>query len=166
MKDFTEFDKEYAKNINKIYKWMARGKDGDLFVFSGKPYKTATKWLAPACASALVWEDEIYINQPFEAVQWGDDEPVLISDIYNPKILNNKERKYLTAVLKPFHDKVKYVEKRVESVSNKDWSNKEYVFVAFYGRGMIDMPDFEAGTMYSGMERDREYTLDELGIIF
>lgn len=165
MKDFTAFDKEYAKNINKAYVWMVRDRDGDLFVCSGKPHKTATKWLIPA-PSALVWEDEIYINQPFEAVQWEDDEPTLISDIYNPKVLSDKERGYLTAVLKPFHDKVKYVEKLTESVSDKDWSNKEYLFVAFSGRGMIDTPDFEAGEMYSGMERGRKYTLEELGITF
>ena len=167
MKDFTDFDKEYAKNINKTYLWMVRDRDGDLFVCGGKPHKTATKWLIPAQPSALVWEDEIYINQPFEAVQWEDDEPTLISDIYSPKILSDKEKEYLTAALKPFHEKVKYVEKIVESVSSdKGWRDKEHLYVAFYGRAMISMPDFDVGEMYSGMELGREYTLDELGITF
>ena len=67
----------------------------------------------------------------------------------------------------PFHEKVKYVEKIVESVSSdKGWRDKEHLFVAFYGRGMISMPDFDAGEMYSGMEPDRAYSLDELGITY
>ena len=82
MAEFTNLDKEYAKHINKAYKWMTRDKNGDLYVYSGKPHKAATVWLAPDRSSASVWEDDILDGKLFEAVQWTDEEPTLISDIY------------------------------------------------------------------------------------
>ena len=161
MKTFTEVEKTIARNINKEYKWMARDWDGNLCIYEEKPRKEEDSWYFGG------YDYISYFNHLFSAIQWEDEEPTRISDIYNPPVLSDEEREYLTAALKPFHEKVKYVEKIVESVSSdKGWRDKEHLFVAFYGRGMISMPDFDAGEMYSGMEPDRAYSLDELRITY
>ena len=74
-------------------------------------------------------------------------------------ILDDAEREYLKMVLKPFHEAVQCVEKTKKG-------DKEYLFISFYNNGAFFFPDFDSGTMYSGMELDRKYSLDELGITY
>lgn len=72
--------------------------------------------------------------------------------------LDEKEKEYLSAVIKPFKNDVKaiikcnaykheYIEVRLRKV--------DYRF---------HLPMFEKGVMYKGMEADRPYTLQELGL--
>ena len=61
---------------------------------------------------------------------------------------------------------MKYVEKLPEHVFDEDNRSKEYLVIAFYGRGSFSFPDFDSVKMYSGMELDKEYELDELGITY
>ena len=158
MKTFTEDEKIIAKNIDKEYKWMARDRDGNLCVYEEKPRKRRSCWV-PSDGYYYI----SYFNHLFPAIKWEDSEPTKISDIYNPPILNDAEREYLKTVLKPFHEEVKYVKKIADYKT--DYEN-EYLFIVFYGEGAFLFPDFEAGTMYSGMESDKEYKLDELGITY
>ena len=154
MKTFTKDEKIIAKNIDKEYKWMARDSDGNLCVYEEKPRKrTGGGWYSDG------YKYISYFNHLFSAIKWKDDEPTLIRDIYNPPILNDLEREYLKMVLKPFHGVVEYVKK----IKNGD---KEYLFIPFSGNGALSFPDFDSGTGYSGMEPDREYSLDELGITY
>lgn len=73
-------------------------------------------------------------------------------------ILDEKEKEYLSAVIKPFKDDV-------ESVVKEHVSDGEYI--SFYMNKSTDnfiLPNFKKGTMYKGMELDKEYTLKELGL--
>lgn len=73
-------------------------------------------------------------------------------------ILDEAERRYLKAVIRPFRDKVDFIAKY------KRYSeNKECIVVAICLEGMF-FPDFKTGTMYQGMETDKQYTLEELGL--
>ena len=154
MKTFTEVEKTIARNIDKEYKWMARDRDGNLYVYEGKPRKEEeNNWYSYG------YKPISYFNHLFSAIKWEDDEPTLIRDIYNPPILNDLEREYLKTVLKPFHGVVEYVKK----IKNGD---KEYLFIPFSGNGALSFPEFDSGTGYSGMKPDREYSLDELGITY
>ena len=160
MKTFTEDEKIIARNIDKGYKWIARDSNGNLGVYKGKTKKKGYYWYS---------DGDDYLccfNHLFPAIKWEDEEPTRISDIYNPQILDDAEREYLKTVLKPFHEAVKYVEKLPEHVFDEDNRSKEYLVIAFYGRGAFSFPDFYAGEMYSGMELDKEYELDELGITY
>ena len=77
------------------------------------------------------------------------------------EILDEAEKRYLRGVIRPFRDKVKYVKKivffdgdtiisiRIEE-NNKIW--------------YIEFPPFKKDRMYKGMEEDKEYTLEELGL--
>jgi hypothetical protein len=132
---------------------MARDQDGNLCIYEEKPKKDVNYWH---------FEDYEYIsyfNHLFPAIKWEDEEPTLISEIYNPRILSYAEREYLKTALKPFHGVVEYVKK----IKNGD---KEYLFIPFSSNGAFSFPDFDSGKMYSGMEPDKAYSLDELGITY
>lgn len=157
MKEFTEDEKIIAKYINKKYKWMAKDKLGNLFVFSQKPHKSSSGiWV---CES-MKWDDMFVLNEVFKSIAWEDAEPTLIKDIYDPQILDDAERKYLTAALKPFHQHIRYVKKV------KHYGGGEYIKTAMgHDDGML-FPDFKAGEMYIGMELNKEYSLADLGITY
>ena len=82
---------------------------------------------------------------------------------YKEPVLNEKEKEYLSAVIKPFRDRVVYILK-VEAgecnwlisikIKRYDEDSNEY----------IDLPYFKANTMYKNMLINREYTLEELGL--
>ena len=79
---------------------------------------------------------------------------------YKPTILTEKEKAYLSAVIKPFREKVKYI------VKFKRYSDKkEYLYMTMKkDDDYCTLPVFEKGTMYKGMEADKKYTLEELGL--
>lgn len=70
-------------------------------------------------------------------------------------ILDEKEKEYLSNIVKPFRNKVKHIKK----VSCTD----EYIKIVLSGE-VINLPLFEKDTMYKGMENNKNYTLEELGI--
>ena len=82
---------------------------------------------------------------------------------YKEPILDEKEKEYLSAVIKPFRDRVVYILK-VEAgecnwlisikIKRYDEDSNEY----------IDLPYFRENTMYKNMLINREYTLEELGL--
>lgn len=160
MKEFTDDEKNIARHIDKEYTWIARDSDGNLCIYEGKPKKEGNSWYSDGYVYLY------YFNHLFPAIKWEDEEPTRISDICNPPILSDAEREYLKTVLKPFRGAVKYVEKVPAIVFDGDNRGKEYVFVAFYGRGSFAFPNFDAGSMYAGMELNKEYKLDELGITY
>ena len=75
--------------------------------------------------------------------------------IVGKEILDKEEKEYLSAVIKPFKDRVDYIEK-VENI----W---EYIAIDLNNE-RLSFPFFDKGTMYKGMELDKKYTLKELGL--
>lgn len=77
---------------------------------------------------------------------------------YKPQILTDKEKAYLSAVIKPFRKNVECIEKiKTYSVG------KEYISITmkkYYDS--CELPVFKKGTMYKGMEANKRYTLEEL----
>ena len=82
--------------------------------------------------------------------------------VYESKveILDEVEKRYLRGVIRPFKDKVKYIEK-CKSVTYEDDS---YICVQIKNASSITLPYFESKTMYKNMEDDKKYTLEELGL--
>ena len=82
------------------------------------------------------------------------------------QILDEAEKNYLSAVIRPFRNEVRYISKK--------WgATKETSFARIEAKccrakdGMTSwlcFPVFNAGTMYKGMEPNKEYTLEELGL--
>lgn len=79
-------------------------------------------------------------------------------------ILDDKEKEYLSAVIRPFKEKVSYIVKHAEI---SDYGGEEiYIYYKCMSGEFneIILPSFEAGTMYKGMELYKKYTLEELGL--
>ena len=83
-----------------------------------------------------------------------------ITKISKP-ILDDVEKEYLSAVIKPFR-------KNIITIRKIDYYEHEYIEIFIYhpgeieGREVISFPYFNKGEMYKGMEIDKEYTLKEL----
>lgn len=74
----------------------------------------------------------------------------------NSEILDQKEKEYLNVVIKPFKNRVISI-KKVRLVVT------EYVEIKLSGETM-NLPAFKKGKMYKGMEANKQYTLEELGL--
>lgn len=93
--------------------------------------------------------------------------PTQYKTIYKKKepILDDAEKRYLSAIIKPFRDKISHITKY------KNLGDKEYISIYYYdgkkGRSIISemaFPNFKKGTMYKGMKQNEAYKLEELGL--
>ena len=75
---------------------------------------------------------------------------------YKKPILTKQEKAYLSAVIKPFRNEVLSIRK-VSAVS-------ERIVIQMRSFLDINLPCFEKGKMYCGMEGNRRYTIEELGL--
>lgn len=98
----------------------------------------------------------------YERIYLVETSPKKITDFFNwleqeykPEILTEKEKAYLSVVIKPFRERVKCIRKIV--------FKKEFLKI-YLEDDNIPFPFFTKGTMYKGMEADKEYTLEELGL--
>lgn len=81
-----------------------------------------------------------------------------LEEEYKPNILDDVEKAYLSAVIKPFREEV-------ESIKKIDIEEDEQLQLQIpNGLVIMDFPLFKKGAMYRGMEEGREYTLEELGL--
>ena len=88
-----------------------------------------------------------------EGIEW------LLAEYKGP-ILTEEEKTYLKAVMEPFKDRVNQLKKHIRS-----GYGTEYIgFIIDDRTLLIDLPDFESGTKYTGMELGRRYTPEELGL--
>lgn len=76
---------------------------------------------------------------------------------YKEPILDDAERKYLSAVIKPFKGDVDYICKRLNY-------GGYYIAIVSNGSDVMKLPYFPNNKMYKGMELDRRYKLRELGL--
>lgn len=73
-------------------------------------------------------------------------------------ILDKEEKEYLEAVLRPFKNKMEFIEKR-----NTFDKLSQYIVMGLpYDEAYL--PNFDKDTMYKGMELGKRYTLEELGL--
>ena len=82
-----------------------------------------------------------------ENIEW------LLSEV---KILDDAEKSYLRGVIRPFRNEVLRIRK-VSAVS-------ERIVIQMRSFLDINLPCFEKGKMYCGMEGNRRYTIEELGL--
>lgn len=81
-----------------------------------------------------------------------------LEEEYVPNILTDKEKAYLSAVIKPFRDRVKYITKYIYP------AKEEYLLIVMHNGERMSFPTFKKETMYKGMKVYKEYTLEELGL--
>ena len=87
------------------------------------------------------------------------EEPIY-QTVYEHKeeILYEAEKRYLKAVIRPFKNRVRGIEKISYSVE------EEFITIIVKDDGDINLPTFKRNTMYKEMEPNKEYTLEELGL--
>ena len=73
------------------------------------------------------------------------------------EILDEVEKRYLKAVIRPFKNKVVNISKQL------CFNGKYYIKIELNANS-IRFPFFENGAMYNGMKENKEYTLKELGL--
>lgn len=75
---------------------------------------------------------------------------------YKPPILDDVEKAYLSAVIKPFRKDVECIVKYMFS------EEKEFLAICLHNGEEIMLPNFIRGTMYKRMELRKAHTLKEL----
>ena len=122
------------------------------------------------------WEKDNYItlvdNQIASQNGWSsglciDDFSADWWEEYKEEVLDEEEKKYLRAVIKPFRNRVKYIKKVDMYLSCNE--NYEYILSELGDKdnGVINtftLPYFPKGSMYKGMKAGKRYTLEELGL--
>ena len=121
------------------------------------------------------WEKDHYItlvdNQVVSQNGWSsglciDDFSADWWEEYKEDILDEKEKTYLSAVIKPFRDRVKYI-KKIDMYLGRN-KNAEYILGELGNENDVvdafSLPYFPEGTMYKGMKTEKQYTLEELGL--
>ena len=147
---YTDIEIQTAENLLKCgYKWIARNRSEKLFVYYEKPRKVGRFWCAPV---GYAFE----FVPIFQNVRFDDKEPTSLESIVHPPILDDAERRYLSAVIRPFRNKVEYIEK-------VDVACEEYIHIQL-NKDWAFLPHFRTGTMYKGMKPNHGYTLEELGL--
>jgi len=161
-KKYNEIEIQTAKNLlKKGLKWIVRDATNHgtgVLAFEEKPQKLSCWWSRKR--SRIICDGLVPI---FENVKLGDTEPTSLESIVHPQILDDAEKRYLSAVIKPFRNRVQYIEKMFEDhlLGDQDC----YLFIRFNdGNYDMNFPVFRESIMYKGMERYKKYTLEELGL--
>ena len=76
---------------------------------------------------------------------------------YERPLLDSTEREYLTSVIRPFRKEVTVIKKLGTP------AGKEYILIILKDDCM-SFPSFEKGKMYKGLELEKRYTPEELGL--
>ena len=103
------------------------------------------------------WIEWLSANHILLDILFGDYE------VENPT-LTEKERAYLSSVIKPFRNNVISITK----LDSEDINEYEYVCIEIkevcVDRYYINLPYFKKGTMYKGMETDKAYSMEDMGL--
>ena len=81
---------------------------------------------------------------------------------YKEPILDDKEREYLSEVIKPYKNKVIGIAK-IKDI----YDEKSYIRILINGideKEVITLPWFKENAMYKGMKASKKYTVEELGL--
>ena len=157
---YNEIEIQTAKNLLEHgYKWITMDESGGLFAYTDKPSKLDTFWCSDGIGNCVCYYVPIFQNIRFE-----DKEPTSLESIVHPQILDDAEKRYLSAVIRPFRNKVKYITKiSCELIGGPS----DYYCIMI---GVVDeyfdihFPSFSKDTMYKGMQLGYKYTLEELGL--
>lgn len=82
----------------------------------------------------------------------------LIAECKEP-VLDDKEREYLSYGIRPFREKIECIYKH-----QMPYRDEYYIVVRLKDGDSLMYPRFKGNTMYKGMEVEKEYTLEELGL--
>lgn len=107
------------------------------------------------CKNKIIYERTYLVNKGHKNLidffSWLEQE-------YKPPILDDVEKAYLSAVIKPFRKDVECIVKYMFS------EEKEFLAISLHNGEEMILPNFIRRTMYKGMKLRKAYTLKELGL--
>lgn len=146
MKNGQKYAKEINRMVNQEYfecsLWSIR---------NGKRASEDCRHI-PESFDPVSGRDEFCKKCLCESLEWLNHE-------YKEPILDDVEREYLSAVIKPFRKKISYIRK-----SKDPRKGKNYIKIEFCDGDSMFFPNLSNDEMYKGMKLDRKYTLEELGL--
>ena len=78
--ELSEVERVILENVDKRYKYMARDKEGNLFIYSSREIeKFINEWCY--CNDKGIHHSFVVFNNLFKMVKWEDNEPTLIADL-------------------------------------------------------------------------------------
>ena len=77
------------------------------------------------------------------------------------QILNEKEKEYLSNVIRPFRDRVNYIYITANTLCSED---EAFMMIVYDDIFKIALPNFKKDKMYKSMKLTKNYTLKELGL--
>ena len=78
---------------------------------------------------------------------------------YKEPVLDDVEKEYLSAVIKPFRKKVVYIRKNKSLINGM-----QYLIIGICDDDYMHFPYLDDDAMYKGMEVNKKYSLEELGL--
>lgn len=134
-----------------------------------------------------IWEEHEYIMLKNGFIKYGNGVTHRIDiygeydmcddtwEEYKEEVLDEKEKEYLSAVIKPFRDKVESITKNsIVTVTTNERGMitntcvSEFISIRTKNETgipcTINLPYFSRGDMYRAMINDKNYTLEELGL--
>ena len=83
---------------------------------------------------------------------------------FDVPVLTDKEREYLSAVLKPYKGRVRGIVLYLSLLPGYEYITVRIASEAHQACDSMQFPYFAKGTMYAGMDRGKTYTPSELGL--
>lgn len=87
-----------------------------------------------------------------------DDAIGWLLEEHREPILDDAEKEYLSAVIKPFRNRIRFIVKIRYKLLEQ-----EFIYISVEGNS-ITFPPFKLGAKYKGMEVNIKYSLEELGL--
>lgn len=78
---------------------------------------------------------------------------------YREPILDEEEKAYLSTVIEPFRKKIAYIVKLQDFIEKK-----QFIKIVLQNDDRMCFPYFDYDSMYNGMETNKHYSLEELGL--
>ena len=146
MKNGQKYAKEINQMVNQEYfecsLWSIR---------NGKKASEDCRHI-PESFDPVSGSDEFCKKCLGESLEWLNQE-------YKESILDDVEKEYLSAVIKPFRKKISCIRK-----SKDPRKRKNYIKIEFCDGDRMFFPNLANDAMYKGMKLDKNYTLEELGL--
>ena len=141
---------KYAKEINQ----MVNQEYFECSLWSIRNGKKASEDCChiPESFDPVSGSDEFCKKCLGESLEWLNQE-------YKESILDDVEKEYLSAVIKPFRKKISCIRK-----SKDPRKRKNYIKIEFCNGDRMFFPNLANDAMYKGMKLDKNYTLEELGL--
>ena len=141
---------KYAKEINR----MVYQEYFECSLWSIRTGKKASEDCChiPESFDPVSGSDEFCKKCLGESLEWLNQE-------YKESILDDVEKEYLSAVIKPFRKKISCIRK-----SKDPRKRKNYIKIEFCDGDRMFFPNLANDAMYKGMKLDKNYTLEELGL--